>query len=94
MLESNSIKEEKSLEKYKHIVTRSVSGKPSESQIDYQTGKVSKDDLFIICSDGVHNIISIEQLIEYNKQIDGLQELEKTFLREAQDNYSIIFVTL
>lgn len=94
MLESNSIKEEKSLEKYKHIVTRSISGKPSESQIDYQTGKVSKDDLFIICSDGVHNIISIEQLIEYNKKIDGLQELEKTFLREAQDNYSIIFVTL
>ena len=74
LLESNSIKEEKSLEKYKHIVTRSISGKPSESSIDYHYSIFSEDDMFIICSDGVHNIISIDQLLVYIKQTNGLQE--------------------
>jgi protein phosphatase len=52
LLESDSIKEEKSLERYKHIVTRSISGKPSESSIGYQSIRFSEDDIFIICSDG------------------------------------------
>ncbi|WP_026726991.1 PP2C family protein-serine/threonine phosphatase [Flavobacterium denitrificans] len=93
MLESRSIKEEKSLERYKHIVTRSISGKPSESSIGYQSIQFLEGDIFIICSDGVHNIISIEQILVLGIQENGLQELERRFIKEAQDNYSIIFVT-
>lgn len=93
MLEYRSIKEEKSLERYKHIVTRSISGKPSESSIGYQSIQCLEGDLFIICSDGVHNIISIEQILVLGIQENGLQELERRFIKEAQDNYSIIFVT-
>src|SRR5690606_10187227 len=48
LLESESIKEEKSLEKYKHIVTRSISGKPSESSIGYQSIQFLEGDSFII----------------------------------------------
>lgn len=92
LLETESIKEEKSLEKYKHIVTRSISGKPSESSIGYQLIQFSKDDSFIICSDGVHNTVSVEQLLMYINQENGLQELEREFLKDSQDNYSIITI--
>lgn len=92
LLESDNIKEEKSLEKYKHIVTRSISGKLSESSIGYQSVQFSEEDTFIICSDGVHNMMSIEQVLVYSSQENGLQELECQFLSEAQDNYSVIIV--
>ncbi len=92
LLESDSIKEEKSLERYKHIVTRSISGKPSESSIGYQSIRFSEDDIFIICSDGGHNTISVEQILEYIKKGNGLQELESQFLKEAQDNYSVVTI--
>src|SRR5690606_40404856 len=49
LLESENVKEEKSLERYKHIVTRSISGKPSESNIGYYSTVFSQDNLFIIC---------------------------------------------
>ncbi|MBC8645353.1 PP2C family protein-serine/threonine phosphatase [Flavobacterium lindanitolerans] len=92
LLESNSIKEEKSLERYKHIVTRSITGKPSESSIGYQSIEFSEEDSFIICSDGVHNNISIEQILVYTCQENGLQKLERQFLKEAQDNFTIITI--
>ncbi len=92
LLESESIKEEKSLEKYRHIVTRSVSGKPSESSIGYQSTHPSEDDSFIICSDGVHNTISIKQFLLFLNQKNGLQELESQFLKNTKDNYSIITI--
>lgn len=92
LLETESIKEEKSLEKYKHIVTRSVSGKPSESDIGYQLIQFSKDDSFIICSDGVHNTVSVEQILMYINQENALQQLEREFLKDSQDNYSIITI--
>ncbi len=92
LLESKSIKEEKSLERYKHIVTRSISGKPSESSIGYKSVQFSEYDLFIICSDGVHNTISIEQFLLFLNQKNGIQELESKFLKNTQDNYSIITI--
>jgi len=92
LLESESINEEKSLEKYKHIVTRSISGKPSESSIGYQLIQFSEGDTFIICSDGVHNTVSVEQILMYIHQENGLQQLENQFLKDAQDNYSVITV--
>lgn len=94
LLESDSINEEKSLEKYKHIVTRSVSGNPTESKIGYYSATVDNEDLFILCSDGVHNLVSIEQLLIFTHQKNGFIELERQYLKEAADNYSIIIVTI
>lgn len=92
LLESDSVKEERSLQRYKHIVTRSISGKPSESNIGYKSIQFSEDDTFIVCSDGVHNTVSVEQLLMYINQENGLQQLESQFLKDAQDNYSLIFI--
>jgi len=91
LLESESIQDKKKLDKYKHIVTRSISGKPSESDIGYYSTSFFENDLYIICSDGVHNSISIEQLIAYINK-DELQKVEKQFLKQSQDNYSIIIL--
>lgn len=93
LVESETIKEEKNLENYKHIVTRSVSGKPSEPKIGYYSVRFSEDDLFVICSDGVHDRVSVEQILVYMSQENGLQKMKNQFLEEAQDNYSIISVT-
>lgn len=71
---------------------RSISGKSSESSIGYQAIQFSEEDSFIICSDGVHNTISVEHILEYGSQENGLLELEDIFLKEAQDNYSVITV--
>lgn len=92
LLESDNKKEDKSLDKYKHIVTKSLSGKSFELNIGYQSKPFSKDDLFIICSDGLHNLISIKQLLVFINQKNGLQKLERQFLEGAQDNYSIITI--
>lgn len=92
LLESSSVKEEKSLEKYKHIVTKSISGKPSESNIGYHSSVFSQEDMFIICSDGVHNTISVEQILLFTNQKNGFQKLESQFLKNTQDNYSIITI--
>lgn len=94
LIKSDSIKEKISLERYRHIVTRSVSGKPSESSIGYQSNRLSGDDLFILCSDGVHNSMSIEQLLIRIKQAKRLQELENQFFKESQDNYAMITIEI
>ena len=92
LIESKSIVHENTLNKYTHIVTRSISGKPSESYIDYHSTIFSENDLFILCSDGIHNVVSVDQILKYIKRENGLNDFEKEFLREAQDNYSIIIV--
>ncbi len=92
LLRSDSIKEKKSLDRYKHIVTRSISGKPSESSIGYQSIRFSEDDIFIICSDGVHNTISVEHLFVFIKEEGGLEKLKGKYLEESSDNYSLITI--
>ncbi len=63
LFESQNIKEEKSLDRYKHIVTRSISGKRSQSYIGYKSIELINIDSLIICSDGVHNVVSLEQIL-------------------------------
>ena len=90
--ESNNITDTKSIEKYRHVVTRSISGKPSESTIGYSFNSCFNKDLFIICSDGVHDTISIEKLIFMLKEGKSLKVIEQQLEKEAQDNYSLIIL--
>ena len=45
LLQSNNITNVKSLDRYKHIVTRAIVGKPSESEIGFHSAALSKNDL-------------------------------------------------
>lgn len=90
--ESNNITDTKSIEKYRHIVTRSISGKPSESIIGYWFNHYSNNDLFIICSDGVHNTISMEKLIVMLSEEENLESIGQRLEKESLDNYSMIVI--
>ena len=92
ILESSLETDEKSLEKYKHIVTRSISGKPSESQISYNSFSISDEDQVIMCSDGVHNTISIEQIIFETNKDDHMKGIKKLLEENSNDNYSLILI--
>ena len=94
LLESKSIRDKRSIDRYKHIVTRSISGKPSESNIGYHCLEYSEKDSFIICSDGGHNLISSSEILRYIYSIDGVEKLEQDFLIDSNDNYSLIVVSI
>lgn len=82
-----------SLEKYRHIVTRSISGKTSELKMGYRRVSFSQGDWLVLCSDGVHQTLSIEELLLFFNQLEGWFELEEQLLLRAEDNYSIIILT-
>ncbi|KUG12505.1 PP2C family protein-serine/threonine phosphatase [Elizabethkingia miricola] len=79
--------------RYGHIVTRSVSGKRENTTLDYfQIENLSDHDSFIICSDGVHNTMTIEYLILHFAADDGSKSMEDYLKIHAKDNYSWIFL--
>jgi protein phosphatase len=96
--ENGSFSDLSRLSKYRHIVTRSIQGDVKESQIGYYNTIVSSDsDIFIICTDGVHDIISSELIHKYlfnNSNGVSLCELEDRLLTEANDNNSLIALCL
>lgn len=94
---NTSILEVEQIDKYKHIVTRSVQGEVYNSKIDsFLIEPIDENDLFIICSDGVHNIINglgIELLLNKAGSIEqALIQIEDRLLKESPDNFSLIAV--
>ncbi len=75
------------IEKYKHVVTRSISGDPTKSIIGYTFNSVNENDKIIICSDGVHDIISKDRLTKMNAV-----EMDEVLKRDGRDNYSMIAI--
>jgi len=95
LISNGSLVNDIQVSKYKHIVTRSVQGDRKNSSIGYkELGKIKEEDLLIICSDGVHDIIDgiqIQQILKSSKNIEqSLKKVEDKLLVEANDNYSII----
>lgn len=79
--------------RYGHIVTRSVSGKRENTTLDsFQIDNLSAQDSIIICSDGVHNTMTIEHLILHLAPDDGSKTMEDYLKIHANDNYSLIFI--
>ena len=99
VINNGSIKDPKQINKYKHVVTRSVQGKLERSQIDYfKSSNVDKSDMFIICSDGVHDLydgIQIQQILNTSDSIEeSLNRIESRLLSESKDNFSLISIAL
>lgn len=95
ILESGSIRTSFRAEKYKHVVTRSVQGDSDRSEIDIHTiDGITEADLFMVCSDGVHDVLSgmeIEGM--YKKALDFselVQMIEVRIINESNDNGSLI----
>ena len=92
VLSSGSIKDPKQIEKYRHVVTRSVQGDIEKSIISSQIiNDLTSSDQFIICSDGVSDYfegLQIQQLLK--NSTSALKEIEDRLSIEAKDNFSLI----
>jgi protein phosphatase len=91
MFEEDLRKSTEIQKKYGHIVTRSISGKREKSTPDiFEIEDFSKDDSFIICSDGVHNVMTLELLRLLLSEENGKEKIEEYLGEHAVDNFSLI----
>lgn len=87
------------LSRYKHIVTRSISGDVSKSVVSIQEIKnLSRDDKILIYTDGIHDFLDALQLkIMINEQTkieDALKKIKDYISPIAKDNYSMIGISI
>lgn len=99
MVESGSIASFERIEKYKHVVTRSIHGDVKDSQIAYETlGSVECGDILMICTDGVTDIMdsySIKHAIFTSSSIEeGIALIKDRVAKEGKDNYSGVWVEI
>ena len=92
---NGSINDSKRLKKYRHVVTRSVQGYIKNSQVDTKTiDDLSENDIIIVCSDGVHDLIdayNIQELLRSSEDILQMaNKIEDLLQPEAKDNYSLV----
>jgi serine/threonine protein phosphatase PrpC len=85
------------IERYKHVVTRSISGNIKESEIDCNVlSDLLANDLIMIYSDGVSDRLDSFQINNVFKLAatiqDGINDIEAICNIEARDNYSILLV--
>ncbi len=99
VIQNGSIRDPKYIVKYKHVVTRSVQGEVELSKIDsFEVNNITVDDMFVICSDGVHDLlegIQIQAIINTSQSInDAFSLIEERMKIEAKDNSSLIAIQL
>jgi len=78
-----------------HILTRAI-GTRSEVQVEWREIDIADGDRFVVCSDGVHDVIETDELaaIVANCEIgNAADRLERIIVaRGAPDNYSFVIV--
>ena len=92
---NGSITDANRLKKYRHIVTRSVQGEIKNSQVETKMiDDLFEKDIFIICSDGVHDIIDglgLQHFIRSSEDAEkATSKIEERLNCEAKDNFSMI----
>ena len=97
VINNGSIADVNQMSKYKHVVTRSVQGEVEHSKIDMHTiDSVSEKDMFLVCSDGVHDLfegIQIQQILNTSNSVDEtMTKIEKRLKIEGKDNFSMIAI--
>jgi serine/threonine protein phosphatase PrpC len=99
VIRNGSIKDPTQINKYKHVVTRSVQGDIEHSKIESFTQKdLDSSDLFLVCSDGVHDLfdgIHLQQILNTSdSNEEAFSRIEKRLLDEAKDNFSFIGLSI
>jgi len=98
IINNGSITDSEKISKYRHVVTRSVQGEVNLSRIEYTIlGKITDEDMLLICSDGAHDIfdgIQIQLILNSTPSvIEALKSIEERLQKDANDNFSIIALT-
>lgn len=86
LVEAGKVISTDNINKYKHIVTKSISGK--REIIEKGFFEISNDDYnkFVICSDGVSETISLIDFVKIE-----ITELNDLLENRSKDNYTYIF---
>lgn len=87
MLNNKNILSNQTIEKYKHIVTNSISGKREIIEKGFFEFGNNEFDSILICSDGVLDTITPLNFIN-----DTLENINVNLLKKAVDNYSYIII--
>ncbi|MFN7676650.1 PP2C family protein-serine/threonine phosphatase [Flavobacterium sp.] len=87
------------IERYKHVVTRSVSGSIKESIIDcHLVNNLLPKDIIIIYSDGVSDILNSYQIKSVFDSAttfqDGVNQIETLCRNDAKDNFSMMAIII
>ena len=85
LVESGKVLTAGSINKYKHIVTKSISGKREIIEKGFFEISNSDYDKFLICSDGVTDTISLNDFVKVN-----VNDLNTVLKNKSKDNYSYI----
>jgi len=91
-MKNNGVVSSKYIERYKNIVTKSLSGYSLEESITVKQLNLFPKDFLCICSDGFYNTIETSNLIyKPDEQID---KVLNTLENSNEDNYSIIKISI
>ncbi|KAA6331535.1 putative protein phosphatase 2C-type [termite gut metagenome] len=88
-MRKNEILLNKDIERYRHIVTQSLSGSELKT-ISITQLELHPSDIICICSDGFYKEYDIDKFVRLSKE-ERLELLEKD-VHVAQDNYTIVLV--
>jgi serine/threonine protein phosphatase PrpC len=82
----------KEIERYKHIVTKSLSGTPLETHLPVVEIQLQHGDIICISSDGLYNVVNPATLLAYS----DIELNAKLMLLEDtnEDNFSIIVISI
>lgn len=88
----------RNIKRINHIVTRAILGNAESPEPEIQViDGLSKADRFVICSDGVHNVIGpkeMELFIQENSDLKAIIEMIRNrFEYQADDNYSLMQIS-
>ncbi len=98
LLEYGAITEEQArVHPQKNIITRAV-GSEAQVEADYYRFSLRSGDIFLLCSDGLSNILTDEEMLSFAEEYPDPEALchrlmECALEREAKDNVTVIAVT-
>lgn len=90
-MKGNGVVSAKDIERYKNIVTRSLSGTPLEESIPIVVIQLEQGDIICISSDGFYNTITPSKLITNSE--DKLNSILQDLDSNNGDNFSITIIT-
>ena len=98
LLEYGAITEEQArVHPQKNIITRAV-GSEAQVEADYYRFSLRSGDIFLLCSDGLSNILTDEEILDYAEEYPDPEALCHQLMdcaleRDAKDNVTVIAVT-
>lgn len=94
LLKTGSItKKEAKIHPKRNMITRAV-GSSSIIEIDFITKEYNQDDILLLCSDGLTNMVKDNQILKTFKDKENIQESCEKLIKQANDNGGIDNITV